>query len=454
MVRRCLTRLRLKSNAFEGTRQNRREIRSMSHYITSGRARRLCAGLCLATTAVALGAALPAQADDGPIKICVIDDASGDFAPAVIPKTMGAALAVEQINAAGGVLGRELELIHYDGQSDVRRHQEFAQKCILDDEANVVMAGYTSSEREAARAVASENGTIFWHNNQGEGGIADKHSFFTGPIPEQQILTGIKYMIETYGPKMYVLAADYGFGQVSALWTKAAAGLYGGEIVGEEFIPLGNSEYSSTIQNVQQAKPDFMVHYLVGANQGQFYPQAQAAGLEIPAVSTVNLQQGFEHLRFSPPALKDLYVPVAYIEEVGQVADSAKSFNEAIRAKFPEIEYVNQPARSAYIAVNLMADAWEKAGSTDTDATIKALESGLSFDAPEGRVFLDPATHHLTMDMRMAQVQEDHSIVFVHDFGPIEPWWLRKLGVNLVRENDGKQYLPWDDPDFAPYKSE
>jgi len=411
--------------------------------------------VALAGTALALSAWTgTAQADEGPIKICVIDDASGDFAPAVIPKTQGAELAVAEINKAGGVLGRKLELIHYDGQSDVKRHQEFAQRCVLDDEANVVMAGYTSSEREAARSVAVENQTIFWHNNQGEGGIADKYSFFTGPIPEQQILTGIEYMIKKYGPKMYILAADYGFGQVSALWTHVAAGLYGGEVVGEEFIPLGNSQYSSTIQNVQAAKPDFMVHYLVGANQGQFYPQAQAAGLSIPAVSTVNLQQGYEHKRFSPPALQNLYVPVAFIEEVGSQTDSAKAFVDAMRAMFPDIAYVNQPARCAYVAVHLMAKAWEKAGTTDTDAVIHALESGLSFDAPEGRVFLDPATHHLTMPIRMAQVQADHSIAFVEDFGPIEPWWLRKLGVNLVRSDDARQYLPWDDADFAQYKKQ
>ncbi len=413
-------------------------------------------GLPLAIVAamVMFGTTTANAADDGPIKICVIDDASGDFGPAVIPKTMGAGLAVDEINKAGGILGRQLELIHYDGQSDVKRHQEFAQKCVLDDEADVVMAGYTSSEREAARAVAVKNNTIFWHNNQGEGGIADKHSFFTGPIPEQQILTGVEYMINKYGPNMYVLAADYGFGQVSALWTHVAAGIYGGNIVGEEFIPLGNSEYSTSIQNVQKAKPDFMVHFLVGANQGQFYPQAQAAGLAIPAVSTVNLQQGYEHKRFSPPALKDLFVPVAFIEEVGTQTAAGKSFNADIRAMFPDIAYVNQPARCAYVAVHLMAKAWAHAGTTDTDKVIRALESGLTFDAPEGRVLLDPATHHLTMTMRMAQVQADHSIEFVHDFGPVEPWWLRKLGVNLGRQDDAKQYLPWDDPEYAKYKTQ
>ena len=395
--------------------------------------------------------ALPGEAA-AEIKICVIDDHSGDFALPNIPKTHGAQLAVDELNAAGGVNGEQIELIHYDGQSDVKRYQELANKCILDDEVDVIMAGYTSSEREAARAVAVKNKTIFWHNNQGEGGIADKYSFFTGPIPEQQILTGVEYMINTYGPKMYVLAADYGFGQVSALWTHVAAGLFGGEIVGEEFIPLGNSEFAASIANVQKAKPDFMVHYLVGANQSQFYPQAQAVDLGLPAVSTVNLQQGYEHKQFSPPSLANMYIPVAYIEEIP--TDANKAFIEAWRAKWPDEPYINQPARCAYVAVNIMAEAWRRAGSTDTDATIAALESGITFDAPEGRVLLDPATHHLTMNIRMAHVDETHSVSWVHDFGPVEPWWLRTLGVNLVRQNDGRQYLPWDDARYEQYKKE
>ena len=395
--------------------------------------------------------ALPGEAA-AEIKICVIDDHSGDFALPNIPKTHGAQLAVDELNAAGGVNGEQIELIHYDGQSDVKRYQELANKCILDDEADVIMAGYTSSEREAARAVAVKNKTIFWHNNQGEGGIADKYSFFTGPIPEQQILTGVEYMINTYGPKMYVLAADYGFGQVSALWTHVAAGLFGGEIVGEEFIPLGNSEFAASIANVQKAKPDFMVHYLVGANQSQFYPQAQAVNLGLPAISTVNLQQGYEHRQFSPPSLANMYIPVAYIEEIP--TDANKAFIEAWRAKWPDEPYINQPARCAYVAVHIMAEAWRRAGTTDTDATIAALESGITFDAPEGRVLLDPATHHLTMNIRMAHVDETHAVSWVHDFGPVEPWWLRTLGVNLVRQNDGRQYLPWDDARYEKYKKE
>lgn len=405
------------------------------------------AALTIATPSVLLGKSAFASAS--PIKIGVIDDASGDFAAAVIPKTQGAQLAVAQINAAGGVLGRPLQLIAYDGQSDVRRHQEFAQRAILEDQVNVLMAGYTSSEREAARAVAVKNKTIFWHNNQGEGGIADSYSFFSGPIPEQQILPGTKYMVEKYGRKIYILAADYGFGQVSAEWVKASAALNGATIVGLEFIPLGNSEFASSIANIQKAKPDFLFLLLVGSNQSQYFPQALAANLKFPSISTVNLQQGYEHKRFAPPSLQNLYVPVAFIEELASELPSARKFVDAFRAKFPDAKYVNQPARCSYVAVNLMAKAWALAGTTDMPAVLKALQSGLTFDAPEGPVRLDPATHHLSMDIRLAQVQADHSIKFVADLGVIQPWWLKSLGVNLAEKPESRQYMPTDDPKLA-----
>lgn len=392
-----------------------------------------------------------ARAQDGPIKIGVIDDASGDFAAAVIPKTQGAQLAVDQINAAGGVIGRQLQLIHYDGQSDVRRHQEFAQRAILEDEVNVLMAGYTSSEREAARAIAVKNKTIFWHNNQGEGGIADNYSFFTGPIPEQQILPGVEYMVKKYGKRIYVLAADYGFGQVSAQWVRASAGMNGAEIVGLEFIPLGNSEFSSSIANIQKAKPDFLFLLLVGSNQSQYFPQAQAAGLRYPSISSVNLQQGYEHKLFAPPTLENLYVPAPFLEELAETNTSAKTFVDAIRAKYSDMKYVNECARCAYIAVNLMALAWAKADTTETDAVIKALESGISFDGPDGKVTLDPATHHLAMQMRMAQVQADHTVKFVAELGEVKPWWLSSMGVDLTKKPESRQYLPGDDPNLAKY---
>ena len=121
------------------------------------------------------------------IVVCTIDDLSGDFSIMATPKTYGYQLATKEVNDAGGIMvdgkKKTIKLITYDGQSDVKRYQELSQKCVFDDEADVVMAAYTGAEREAARREVVRNKVIFWHNNQGEGGIADHYSFFSGPTP-------------------------------------------------------------------------------------------------------------------------------------------------------------------------------------------------------------------------------------------------------------------------------
>lgn len=398
---------------------------------------------------VAMASISQAQAGDT-IKICVIDDLSGDFAIYGEPKSFGPQLAVKEINEAGGVLGKQLEIVFYDGQSDVKRNQELALKCVLDDQVDMMMAGTTSSEREAARAIAVKNKVLYWHNNEGEGGIADHYSFFTGNVPEKKILPSVEYMINKFGKKVYVLAADYGYGQISALWTHAAIGINDGEVVGTEFIPLGNSDFAATIANIQKAKPDWIAAYLVGGAQVNYYPQARSAGLQYPTLGPTHISLSYEHKLYPAPTMADVYVPLAFVEEIP--TDAAQTFVKGIRELAPDLTYVNEMARDAYIAVHLSAQAWELAGTTETEAVISALESGLSFDAPDGKVFLDPATHHLSSNVQLVRVNEEHDLEFVEDFGMMEPWWLRSLGVNLVRHNDAKQYLPWDDPSLAKYR--
>jgi urea transport system substrate-binding protein len=387
-----------------------------------------------------------AAADSSPIKIGAIDDLTGEFALVGTPRAHAYQLAADQINAAGGVLGRQLQVIQYDGQSKVNQYPGLAQRLLLQDQVDVLFAGYTSSEREAARAVSTKNKKILWHNNQGEGGIMSKYAFFCAPIPTHQVLPGVKYMVEKFGPKIYVLAADYGFGHITAQWTRVAAKMYNGNIIAEEFIPLSNTQYASIISRIQNAKPDWVMQLLVGDNQDQFYPQAAAAGLKLPGLSPVIIQQGYEHKRFAPPLLANVYVPVDYLEEIDTPAN--KTFLEAFRKKYPDEPYVNQPAACGYAALYLMAKAWQTAGTTDTDAVIKALESGLSYDGPQGKVSLVPQVHESSLDMKMARVTETHSIEWVQDLGLIEPdrWLMDDLNIDLRKSDPETWYTPEKDP--------
>jgi branched-chain amino acid transport system substrate-binding protein len=296
----------------------------------------------------------------------------------------------------------------------------------------------------------NQNKMLYFYNNQYEGGVADKYTFCTGAIPEQQIVPVMQYMIKNFGPKIYTLAADYNFGQLSAAWTRAMAPLLNAEVIGEEFIPLSVSQFSSSIARIQAAKPDWLMMYITGQNHSNFYPQANAAGVKIPMGSSINIAQGFEHRRFAPPALARFHVTASYMEEIPTPRN--RLFVKRWRAMFPDEPYMAMEGHSAYVATHLYAKAVRLAGTTDKETVIKALESGIGVEAPAGWVFMDPATHHLSQYIRLARCDENHDITFVTEWPYIEPWWTRRLGVNLVRNPESKQYIPDEDPFFTMFQ--
>jgi branched-chain amino acid transport system substrate-binding protein len=440
----------------------------------------------------------------GPIKLGLLEDRSGNFALFGIPKHHGTLLAAKEINegytlAGGptgpggmgalgraaakspvvnakdgiknsggalqdvgvifndsdeilvesgekGILGRELKVLDPDPQSDNRRFQSLTNRLILDEKVDVMMAAFASAEREAIRPIMDKNKQLYFYNNQYEGGVADKYTFCTGAVAEQQIIPAMEYCVANFGPRFYILAADYNFGQLSAMWSRAFAPVIGAQVVGQEFIPLSVSQFSSTIARVQKAKPDWMMMYITGENHSNFYPQANAAGVKIPMGSSINMAQGYEHTRFSPPALSGMHVAVNYMEEIPTNRNQA--FVKRWRKMFPDEPYISQQAQNAYIATHLYAKAVRIAETTDQAQVIEALESGLGMEAPEGWVFMDPATHHLSHYIRIASCDDQHNISFVKEWTYIEPWWTRRLGTNLVRYPEFKQYTPAEDPYF------
>ena len=397
-----------------------------------------------AIAAAIVGITTPAIGAD-PVKIGLLEDQSGNFAIAVIPKIQATQLAVEEINAKGGILGRPIKLIHYDTQSDNTRFQEFARRLIQQDKVDVVFGAFSSASREAIRPIMDRYKQLYFYNNQYEGGVCDSNVFVTGAVPEQQFSTLIPWMMEKYGKKVYTIAADYNFGQISAEWVRNIVKEKGGTMVGEEFIPLSVSQFSQTIQNIQKAKPDVLVTLLVGANQASFYEQQAAASLNIPMASSVNVGQAYEHKRFKAPALKDMYVTANYIEEIDSPASN--DFKKRFHAKFPDAPYINQEAANAYNVVYLYKMAAEKAGSTDMKKVRKALESGdICTDGPSGKVCIDPKSHHQSHTIYLVHVKADHSVEIPKVWNDIKPYWLGSVGCDLSKKDDTSQYTPSSPP--------
>lgn len=379
------------------------------------------------------------------IKIGVLEDQSGDFAAATMVKVNAINLAAEEINAAGGIGGRPIELVTYDTQSDNTRYQEFMRRVLQSDEVDVVFAGFSSASREAYRPIVNQFDGLAFYNNQYEGGVCDANMIVTGAVPEQQFSTLIPWMMEKYGKNVYTLAADYNFGQISAEWVRNIVEENGGTMVGEEFIPLGVSQFGQSIQNIQAAKPGFVVTLLVGAAQASYYEQAAAANVNLPMASSVNVGQGYEHKRFTPPSLKDMYVTTNFIEEVDTPA--AKAFVEKFRARFPDEPYINQEAANSYIAMYLYKQMVERAGTTDHAALRAEIAKGdVCFDGPSGKVCLDPKSQHMSHTIYLAKVEADHSITFPTTWENIAPYWLGEAGCDLTKDDPSAQYTPSNPP--------
>lgn len=375
--------------------------------------------------------------DSETITIGDLSPRSGPNALYGTPMHNSAQLAVEEMNENGGLLGREVELVDPDPQSDTGVYQEQARRLILEDQVDVLMGGVTSASREAMRPTISENQQLYFYPALYEGGVCDEYIHLTGPTPSQQMLPLVQYMVEEFGTEVYTIAADYNFGQISARWAERYVGNEGGEIIGEEFIPLDVSDHGSTINNIQDADPDWIMSLIVGSNHVPFYSQAESSGLNKPMASTVSIGSAYEHITVDPPALESMYTAWNYMEEIP--TDANEEFVSRYREQFPETEYLNQHGFSHYISYKLYEMAVEEAGTVEMPEVNDVLESGLSISTAAGELSLDPATHHLSHNIYLAEVGEDHSINFLDTTENVEPEWLRER-CSLDTEST------WDDP--------
>ena len=343
-------------------------------------------------------------ADD--IKIAGIHDASGGLDIYGRPMIDVLTLAVEEANAAGGLLGRQLTLINYDPQSNIQYYTQYATEAATKEKVAVVHAGITSASREAIRPVLKRFNTLYFYNTQYEGGVCDRNCFCTGSTPAQTVEKLIPYAMKKFnGKKIYVLAADYNYGQITSKWVKKFTQENGGTIVQTDFFPLDVTDFGPTIKKIQAAKPDIVVSVLVGGSHISFYRQWAATGMkkQIPMASTT-FGVGNEHVVTNPEEHNGILAAYAYFQEVKSPAnaDYIKRYQKRFGEKAAPL---TELAMMTYHGFNLWAAAVKKAGTVDRMKVIEALEGNMSFTGPGGKTTIDPATHHAVLDVYLAEAQ-------------------------------------------------
>jgi branched-chain amino acid transport system substrate-binding protein len=386
------------------------------------------------------------------IKIGVLEDQSGNFALVGDPKAKASLLAIEEINNNGGIGGRQIETFQRDPQSDNTRYQELTRQAINEEEVDALWAGYSSATRETIRPIIDRNEQLYFYTTQYEGGVCDKYTFAVGPTARQQLGIVLPYLVEEFGTDIYTIAADYNFGQLSADWVKVLADENGANVLGEEFIPLSETNFQSTINNIQDADPDFVMSMLVGANHTSFYEQKASAGLEVPIGTSTAMAQGYEHRRLEPPAMANIYAGVNYMEEVPTNSNTRDGgFVDRYFEKYPDAPYLNEEAETNYFSTYMYKQAVEQAGTTEQPEVIEALESGISLgteqapEAPEGETIeLDGATHHVDHHMWVMKADDQHNIEAVKDEKIPEQFLSETVGCDLRSNPETTQYTPVD----------
>nr|WP_088103436.1 urea ABC transporter substrate-binding protein [Halalkalibacter urbisdiaboli] len=354
------------------------------------------------------------------IAVGILHSLSGTMAMSETSLRDAELLAIEEINAAGGVLGKELVPVIEDGASDWPTFTERATKLLQQDEVAVVFGGWTSASRKAMLPVFEENNGLLFYPVQYEGMEDSPNIFYTGAAPNQQIVPAVDWLLENKGTEFFLLGSDYVFPRLANAIIKAQLDENGATLVDEQYTPLGHTDYNTIISRIREKKPQVIFNTLNGDSNVAFFKQLSDAGITSDDVTVLSVSVAEEEIRgIGADVLEGHLASWNYY----QTTDTPE--NETFVAKYKEAygedRVTGDPIEAAYFAVHLWALAAEAAGTTEVDA-VKEAAAGIEFNAPGGPVKIDGENQHVYKTVRIGEVQADGQFKEVWNSGePVKP---------------------------------
>ncbi|WP_431957807.1 urea ABC transporter substrate-binding protein [Nocardia lijiangensis] len=356
----------------------------------------------------------------GTIKVGSLHSLSGTMAISEVTVANSTKLAVDQINAAGGVLGKKIELVLEDGASDPKTFAEKAEKLISSDCVAAVFGGWTSSSRKAMKPKFENLNSLLYYPVQYEGLEDSKNIFYTGATTNQQIVPALDYLKQKGITSLYLVGSDYVFPQTANREIKAYAAANGIEIKGEDYTPLGSTDFSTIVNKVRNAKAGAVFNTLNGDSNVAFFREYTNAGLKAAEMPVVSVSIAEEEVAgIGAQNIAGQLTAWNYYQTVDTPQN--KAFVDAYKAAFGADKPTSDPMEAAYASVYLWKKTVEKANSFKVE-DIQAAADGVSFEAPEGLVTIDGSNHHITKTARIGEIRADGLIYTVWDSGkPIQP---------------------------------
>ncbi|MEW2386251.1 urea ABC transporter substrate-binding protein [Micromonospora sp. NPDC047707] len=372
------------------------------------------------TTDTDTAAGVSADVSGDTVKVGLLNSLSGTMAISEVTVRDAILLAVEEINAAGGVLGKKIEPVGEDGASDWPTFAEKAEKLISQDRVAAVFGCWTSASRKAVKPVFEKNKALLFYPVQYEGLEQSPYIFYTGATTNQQIVPGLDYLKAQGVKSVYLVGSDYVFPRTANKIIKAYAEANGMTVSGEDYAPLGSTEFGTIVNKVKSSGANAVFNTLNGDSNVAFFKEYTSAGLTAASLPVVSVSIAEEEVKgIGTQYLKNQLTAWNYYQTTPGAAN--EKFVTAYKKKYGADKPTSDPMEAAYVSVHLWKAMVEKAGSFDVEK-VRAAADGITFEAPEGLVTVDGTTQHIAKTARIGKIGADGLITEVWNSGqPIEP---------------------------------
>jgi urea transport system substrate-binding protein len=350
-----------------------------------------------------------------------LHSATGTMAISETGSIQAERLAIDEINAGGGIMGHKINIVQEDGASDWPTFAEKSRKLLVNDRAAAVFGCWTSASRKAVLPVFEKENGLLYYPTFYEGLEQSKNVFYTGQEATQQILAGLDWLQKEKKAKtFFLIGSDYIWPRTSnKIARKHIENVLHGEVVGEEYYPLGHTQFGSLINKIKLKKPDAVYAIIVGGSNVSFYKQLKAAGVtaKTQTLMTISVTED-ELLGIGGENMVGFYAAMKYFQSLKNPNNEA--FVKAFKAKYGEKSVIGDVTQAGYLGPWLWKAAVEKAGSFEVDKVVAASADIELKTAPEGYVKVHP-NHHLWSKLRIGQARLDGQFDVLYESELIEP---------------------------------
>ena len=349
-----------------------------------------------------------------PVRVGILYSATGTTSTIGQSQLQGAQLAIDEINEAGGLLGRELIAVRYDPASTPARYAALAEQLIVRDGINVIFGCYMSSSRKAVIPIVEKWNKLLFYPTLYEGFEFSGNVIYTGAAPNQNSVQLADYMTSSFGARVYLIGSDYIYPYESnRIMGELVMQHPGSDKLGEHYLPLDATErdYAAIMQDIRARQPDFIFSTVVGDSTASLYRAYADAGFNPQTMPIASLTTSeAEIAQMGADVAAGHFTAAPYFQSIDSPANARCLAR--LRQRLGDDCRPNLCWEAAYFQMHLFANAFRQAGSDRIGDLLPHL-LGSEFDAPQGRIRLDPGNHHTWLYPRVGRANAQGGFTIV-----------------------------------------